>query len=216
MVNIFKSFSKRSKKQTVIFTGHAHSYAKGHDHDGRLTFITVGLVGGHLDRWDSKSRDYLTIHKTISHHGWVRVDVDGDEMKISRLGSLPRDRNTGKVRIVDQTILNRKKFEVEAPEIYSASIKGSRLFYKASPIKVLGSANKHLSTQIKLIYANTKKIAHLNRENIYSGYRKIIDTLSDSKLNLRYYGKNVKEIQIRYRSNNLDWGPWSRSFKVKQ
>lgn len=215
MVDIFKSFSRRSKKQTVIFTGHAHSYAKGYDHDSRLTFITVGPVGGFLDRWDSESRDYLTIHKTISHHGWVRVDVDGDQMKISRLGSLPRDRNTGKVRVVDQTILNLKQYEVEAPEVYSAKIKGSKLYFKASPLKAIGGKVDHLSSQIRLIYSNGKKIAHINKENIYGGYKKVIDTLSQSSLSLRSYGKNVKAIQLRYRSSNLDWGPWSKSVKVE-
>ena len=124
---------------------------------------------------------------------------------------MPRDRNTGKVRLVDQTILNLNKYEVEAPEIYSAKIKGSKLYFKGSPFKVLGNKAKHLSSQIRLIYTNGKKVAHINKENIYGGYKKIIDTLSQSSLNLRNYGKNVKAIQLRYRSSNLDWGPWSKT-----
>ena len=82
--------------------------------------VTVGSIGGHLDHWKKRSKDYLEYHKSISQYGWILVQVDNDseypKITLKRFGYGNKDtlQDNG---VIDEFSINAGAKKPNTPEI---------------------------------------------------------------------------------------------------
>ena len=206
-------------KPIVYFNGHTHAYSRGHKENSRLTMITVGPIGGAIDKWDRGSKDYPEYHKTIHQYGWIKVDVSSDKqatLTIKRYGYGTKD-NLIDNGIIDQFSIKKNSIPPEQPSIADLYLEEGLLKIKSSEYE---NAEAHLSTQIKIKYFSKRgrsqeNIIHLNKNNIFAGkdHQKTDDL---TFITTQYNGnKNDEvEVQVRYRNMSLKWSEWSEKIQL--
>lgn len=112
-------FSETCKKPSTIFTGHTHAYARGHDRDRPVTYVSVASAGGNLDQvGEYRARDYPEYVTSQDDYGYVLVDVHAGSAPWFRLQriSMGDTRHQRDNELRDEVIVRRHDAPPVAPE----------------------------------------------------------------------------------------------------
>jgi acid phosphatase type 7 len=217
---VLEKSSRNHNKPLVYFNGHTHAYSRGHKMNSRLSMVTVGPIGGAIDQWSRKSKDYQDYHVTLSQYGWIMVKVNADEknpsLEIKRygFGSKKELLDTG---IVDRFTIRKNSSQPEKPSISDIQSDKNQFQITTTPYE---NAEPHLTTQIKFLHSNkrgksSEKYHIFNRNNIYAGVdHRLTDDLTKLPVKIDMGKKESVHIQVRYRNDSLIWSEWSDQYKL--
>ena len=224
--DVLTSMENPRKTPIVYFNGHTHAYSRGHHQNARLTMITAGPIGGAIDDWDRRSRDYLDYQKTVEQYGWVKVNVttktDWPYLEIIRYGFGDKNEITDK-GIVDRYKIFQHAVVPETPVVKSIRQEGNSIQLETSNFEVENSEEQHLSTEVKIITSSkrgktSEETFIFHRENFFNGKNNLpkdllnnlnMRDLTKFSLQIRLGRNEQKTIQVHYRTTSLAWSSWS-------
>ena len=213
----------------VYFNGHTHAYSRGHHPKARLTMITAGPIGGAIDHWDRRSRDYLDYQKTIEQYGWVKVNVetqsDQPYLEVIRHGFGDKNDLSDKGIVVLQNIL-----ACNVPETPKLNQYTKKEALARQVILKWRMRENHLSTEVKIITSSkrgktSEETFIFHRENFFNGQNNLpkevlnasnLRDLTKFSLQVRLGRNEQKTIQVRYRTTSLAWSSWSEERVVSE
>ena len=211
--------ANETDKPIIYFNGHTHAYSRGHHPKNRLTMITVGPIGGAIDKWNRRSKDYIDYQKTIEQYGWAMTKVKATggkpSLEIIRYG-FGDENDLQDKGINDRYKINRYSNRPEKPSIIHSILDKDILTIHGTPYE---GDETHLSTEVKLIKSTKRgrpqeESFYFHQHNIFNGkehnkHKELTLVELPSKI-----GKNEDiKIKIRYRNNSLVWSEWSEEFQ---
>ena len=202
--SILRNFSKNFDGHLIIMNGHTHAYSRGHDPDQKLTHIISGPLGGKIDYWNKKSRDYKMFQVNSSTPGWSIFDIKPNRITHRYYGYNPKNKET---TLLDEYSLSSDSDLPMAPNIISTTVTSQNLVIKLEK-------KEYVSLEVLVNSGEITKRFYLYGRNDVNGQTRHNDLSSlELKLPHKLTSKSIT-IKIRGRNKNLDWSQYSETYDI--
>ena len=201
---IVENFAETYDGHIVIFNGHTHAYSRGHHPRLRITNIINGPLGGKIDYWNNKSKDYPNYIINDSYPGWTLVTINNDSLSLRHYRY---DKETNLTTLFDKITLKSEINTVTPPQVISTNRSKGKVNIKLEDQNLLSveltlsSSNKEYKYLINYRNDTKNKVKRHSLENITINVPK---NLVKSDL---YYS-------LRGRSKNLIWSKSTGDLKL--
>lgn len=221
VLDTLEKFNQLSGKPVVFLFGHTHGYSRGQLKDSKVVQINTATASGYIDTWGSTPQaDYPEFNKSFDEYGFTLFEItsgNNPQMMIKRISR--GDASTTSDNIVqDSILLRRDSMPVVQPECIFPT--GGRLVHpecvnlRISPFDAgLGDSIGAVEYQVSqdwnfnnLYFENWKHVENWYYDNdTQAGDTMNVQTVYNLQPGYSYYWR------ARYRSQNLDWSPWSNT-----
>ncbi|MPM07030.1 hypothetical protein SDC9_53334 [bioreactor metagenome] len=219
VLDSLEQFNLQSGKPVVFLFGHTHGYSRGQMKDSKVLQINTATASGYIDTWGSTPQsDYPEFNKSFDEYGFTVIEITSGvnpQMLIKRISR--GDAGNSADNILQDSILIRRVpantdqpvcvFPVDYGVVHSECVNLRTEIYNPS------SGDSTGAVEYQVAYDNAFSNLYFENWKHVENWYYDTDTQAGDSLNIQQLSNlppgNCFYWRARYRTQNLDWSPWS-------